>query len=228
MIKAVLLDADDTLLDFHKAEHEALKKTLLTTGIEPRDQIIELYSGINKRHWDMLERGELTRAEVLTRRFEAFFAEFGVEGDAQKTQDRYATYLSQGHWFIPGAIALLDALYSKYKLYLVTNGNAKVQQGRLASANIAHYFEEIFISELIGCTKPSKAFFNYCFSRMPPYKEDEIIIIGDSLTSDIQGGINAGIHTCWFNPRGNAGRADIVPEYTVSALEEIPALLDNL
>lgn len=228
MIKAVLLDADDTLLDFHKAEHESLKKTLLTTGIEPSDQIIELYSGINKRHWEMLERGELSRAEVLIKRFETFFAALGVEGDPQRTQDLYATYLSQGHWFVPGAIELLDALHGKYKLYLVTNGNAKVQQGRLASAGIAHYFEDIFISELIGCTKPSKDFFDYCFSKMPPYKKDEIIIIGDSLTSDIQGGRNAGIHTCWFNPCGNRGREDIVPEHTVSALAEIPELLDNL
>lgn len=228
MIKAVLLDSDDTILDFGKAEHEALKKTLLELGIRPTEETIALYSGINKRHWEMLERGELSRAEVLIKRFEAFFAALGLERSASEAQGYYGEFLSQGHYFIPGAVELLEALYGKYKLYLVTNGNTKVQRGRFESANIGHYFDEIFISELIGHNKPAKEFFDYCFARMPAFEKDEMIIIGDSLTSDILGGIKAGIHTCRFNPHSKPGREDIVPEYEVRSLGGIPELLKSL
>ncbi len=228
MIKAVLLDSDDTLLDFTLAEHIALKKTLTEVGIEPLDDTIALYSGINKRHWEMLERGELTRPQVLTQRFDRLFEALGIEGDSSRTQSIYETNLSIGHYFIPGAVELLEALQSKYKLYMVTNGNEKVQVPRLKSADIGHFFQEIFISQRIGYDKPRIEFFDACFAKMPSFEKDEMIIIGDSLTSDIQGGINAGIHTCWFNPHGKQGRADVVPEYTVSSLEEIPALLESI
>ncbi len=228
MIKAVLLDSDDTILDFQKAEHEALKRTLSSIDIEPTEENISLYSGINKLHWEMLERGELTRAQVLTRRFDRFFEALGISGDSAATQQRYNSELSKGHYFIPGAVELLETLYGKYKLYMVTNGNESVQVPRLASAGIEHFFEEIFISQRIGYDKPRIEFFDSCFAKMPSFDKDEMIIIGDSLTSDIQGGINAGIHTCWFNPRGKQGREDIVPEYEVRSLEEIPELLKNI
>lgn len=228
MIKAVLLDSDDTLLDFTLAEHIALKKTLTQVGIDPKDETISLYSEINKRHWEMLERGELTRAQVLTRRFDRLFETLGIEGNSKETQAIYERNLSIGHYFIPGAVELLEALYGKYKLYMVTNGNESVQVPRLKSADIGHFFEEIFISQRIGYDKPRIEFFDKCFAQMPPYARDELIIIGDSLTSDIQGGLNAGIHTCWFNPRGKQGRADIVPELVVKRLDEIPALIQSL
>lgn len=228
MIKAVLFDSDDTLLDFTLAEHEALKKTLLEIGIEPVEETISLYSSINKRHWEMLERGELTRAQVLTQRFERIFEALGIDGDSAATQNIYERNLSIGHYFIPGAVELLEALYGKYKLYMVTNGNEKVQVPRLKSAGIGHFFEEIFISQRVGYDKPRIEFFERCFAKMPHYEKDEMIIIGDSLTSDIQGGINAGIHNCWFNPHGKQGREDIVPEYIVTGLEEIPSLLESL
>jgi len=228
MIKAVLLDSDDTILDFTLAEHIALKKTLAEVGIEPKDETINLYSSINKRHWEMLERGELTRAQVLVQRFERLFEALGIEGDSAATQASYEHNLSIGHYFIPGAVELLEALHGEYKLYMVTNGNEKVQVPRLASAGIEPYFEEIFISQRIGYDKPRIEFFDACFAKMPRYEKDEMIIIGDSLTSDIQGGINAGIHTCWFNPRGKRGREDIIPEYVVRSLEEIPGLLGKI
>ena len=228
MIKAVLLDSDDTLLDFTKAEHIALKKTLLAVGIEPTEENILLYSEINKRHWEKLERGELTRSEVLVQRFDRFFEALGIEGDSASTQAMYNHNLGIGHYFIPGAVELLENLSQNYKLYLVTNGNESVQVPRLKSAQIGHFFNEIFISQRVGYDKPCVEFFDACFAQMPKFEKDEMIIIGDSLTSDIKGGINAGIHTCWFNPRGKQGREDIVPEYTVKSLEEIPNLLKIL
>lgn len=228
MIKAVLFDSDDTLLDFTLAEHIALKKTFEEVGIEPAEEIISLYSEINKRHWEMLERGELSRQQVLIKRFDRFFEAIGVEGNSEATQRLYNHNLGIGHYFIPGAVELLESLYGKYKLYLVTNGNESVQVPRLESADIGHFFEEIFISQRVGYDKPSIEFFDRCFAAMPPYEKAEMIIIGDSLTSDIKGGINAGIHTCWFNPYGKSPREDIAPEYIVSSLEEIPELLEKI
>lgn len=228
MIKAVLLDSDDTLLDFTLAEHIALKKTLGEMGIEPLDETIALYSSINKRHWEKLERGELTRAQVLVKRFDRLFEALDMEGDSVLTQSIYERNLSIGHYFIPGAVELLETLSKDYKLYMVTNGNESVQVPRLESAGIGSYFEDIFISQRLGYDKPRIEFFDACFEKMPPFEKDEMIIIGDSLTSDIQGGINAGIHTCWFNPRGRQGREDIIPEYIVSELAEIPALLEGI
>lgn len=228
MIKAVLFDSDDTLLDFTRAEHEALKRTLTEVGIEPAEETISLYSSINKRHWEMLERGELTRPQVLTQRFDRLFEALGLKGDSAATQEIYERELSCGHYFIPGAVELLEALYGRYKLYMVTNGNEKVQVPRLKSADIGHFFEEIFISQRVGYDKPRIEFFDACFAQMPPFEKDEMIIIGDSLTSDILGGINAGIHTCWFNPHGKQGREDIAPEYVVGSLDEIPELLKSL
>jgi len=228
MIKAVLLDSDDTLLDFTKAEHIALSKTLASMGIEPSDEMIALYSGINKRHWEMLERGELTRAQVLVKRFEALYDTLGMTGDAEATQASYEHNLSIGHYFMPGAVEMLEALYGKYKLYMVTNGNEKVQVPRLASAGIEKYFEDIFISQRVGFDKPRIEYFQRCFEKMPPFEPGEMIIIGDSLTSDIQGGINAGIHTCWYNFRNAAPRAGIEPEFVVRSLDQIPALLETI
>ncbi len=228
MIKAVLLDSDDTLLDFGRAEHEALKRTFAQLHIEPGEETFSLYSAINRAHWEALERGELSRAQVLVYRFRALFEALGTEGDPERTQAIYERELSIGHWFVPGAVELLDYLKGKYKLWMVTNGNEKVQVPRLASAGIEPYFEDIFISQRIGFDKPRIEFFRRCFERTPPYAPGEMIIIGDSLTSDILGGINAGIHTCWFNFRNAAPRADIVPEFTVRSLAEIPAILEKL
>ena len=172
--------------------------------------------------------GRTYPSQVVVQRFDRFFEAIGIEGDSEATQAMYNHNLGIGHYFIPGAVELLEELSQSYKLYLVTNGNESVQVPRLKSADIGHFFDGIFISQRIGYDKPRIEFFDACFAQMPHYEKDEMIIIGDSLTSDIKGGINAGIHTCWFNPRDKQGREDIVPEHIVKALEEIPSLLKTL
>ena len=123
---------------------------------------------------------------------------------------------------------MLEALHGEYRLFICSNGTAVVQEGRLKSAGIGPYFEEIFISEEIGFNKPSVEFFNRCFDKIPDFCRERTIMIGDSLTSDILGGINAGIRTCWFNPQGRSGRGDIVPDYELSKLEQVPGLLKKI
>lgn len=228
MIRFVLLDLDDTILDFHRAEAAAVSKTLSSLGIEPTERIVRRYSEINAAHWRMLERGEITRPEVLTRRFHCLFSELSVVRDPEETQRIYESHLSRGHYFIPGAEQLLKDLYGKYLLYIVSNGNAVVQEGRLKSAAIAPYFEEIFISELIGADKPSEQFFAACFSRIPDFDREQAIMIGDSPTSDILGGIRAGVKTCWFNPKRRPPYPEIHADYEIGSLSEIPALLKQI
>lgn len=224
----ILFDLDNTLLDFDKAEAIALSKTLREFGLEPTDEILRRYNEINKRHWEMLEDGILTRAQVLVGRYEQLFQEFGISVDGAAAAKRYESNLSIGHHFIDGAEELLDKLYGSYDMYIVSNGTAVVQEGRLKSSGIGRYFKDIFISELIGYDKPGKMFFEKCFAQIEGFDPKRTIIIGDSLTSDIRGGINAHIMTCWFNPKGVPARADITPDYVVSSLDEIPDFLEKL
>ena len=228
MIKTILLDLDDTILDFHKAEHVALSATLREIGIEPTEAVLKRYSEINRAHWKRLELGELTRPEVLHGRFTQLFCELGVDGDCYEAQRIYEWKLGTGHYFLDGGQELLDTLYEKYDLYLASNGTDIVQTRRIASANIEHYFKDLFISQRLGFDKPMKEFFDRAFARIEDFNPDETIIIGDSLTSDIKGGINAGIRTCWFNLHGIKNESGIIPDYEVTTLKEIPALLERI
>lgn len=229
MIKYVLLDIDDTLLDFGKAEAAAIKKTFERIGIPATDEVIARYSEINNAQWSALEKGELTRQQVLVRRFDILFEELGIKGvPSEMAQASYEYLLGIGHYFIDGAVELLEALKDKYELYIVSNGTACVQDSRLASAGIAPYFKDIFISERIGADKPSREFFDRAFSRIEGFEREKAIIVGDRLSSDILGGINAGITTCWFNPKRLPPDPDIPADYEIHALNELPELLKNL
>ena len=228
MIKFVFLDLDDTIFDFHKSEGTALSYTLRELGIEPTAETLKLYSKINREGWEMLERGEATRAEILTRRFRILFEKLGKDIPAASAQALYEKQLSKEYTYVDGAPELISALLGKYKLYLASNGTARVQDGRIAISGIAKFFDGIFISERIGHDKPSREFFEGCFKTIPDFSHDEAIIIGDSLSSDILGGKNAGIRTCLFNPNGKPLSADILPDYEIRELSEIPTLLEKI
>ena len=229
MIKYVFLDIDDTLLDFGKAEAAAIKKTFDRIGVPSSPEVIALYSRINDEHWAMLERGELTREQVLVKRFDALFAELGIKNvPSEMAQASYEYLLGIGHYFVDDAPELLQALKDKYELYIVSNGTAKVQEGRIGSSGIAKYMDGIFISQILGANKPDKQFFDTCFAEIPDFSLSETVIIGDSLSSDIKGGINAGITTVWFNPKGIENDSDIKPDYTIKELSEVPGLLSQI
>ena len=224
----ILIDLDNTILDFNTAERTALIGALTEMGLSPDAGTVSLYHEINIRHWEMLEDRLLTREQVLVMRFEALFREQGLEGDAFRTQELYEGKLSRGHWFIPGAPELLDALYGNYRLFICSNGTGSVQDGRIASAGIAPYFEDIFISERLGGNKPERAFFEACFARIPGFRRERALILGDSLSSDIRGGLNAGILTCWYNPQGKKNTGPTLPDREIRTLEEFPALLESI
>ena len=226
MIEFLFLDLDDTILDFQKAERLALAKTLESFGLPPTDTVLARYHEINREHWERLERKELTRQQVLVGRFAALFAEMGLSAQAEQVARAYEENLSQGHYFLPGAEEALKSLSKKYKLYLASNGTARVQAGRLKSAGIIPYFQEIFVSEEMGYNKPDPAYFDACFARIPGFRKDRAMMVGDSLTSDILGGIQAGIATCWVNPHHKTG--SIRPDYEIESITQLEALLKNL
>lgn len=228
MIEFLLLDLDDTILDFHKAERIAISKTIRDFGVEPTDALLKRYHVINKWHWEQLELGKMDRPQVLEGRFGVLFAELGVAVDQTLCARTYEKNLSIGHYFLPGAEEAVDALSKKYRLFLVSNGTASVQKGRMTSANLYRFFEKVFVSQEIGHNKPAKAYFDACFAQIPGFDTEKAMIVGDSLTSDIQGGINAGIRTCWVNPSHAPGREDIRPDYEIEALSQLEDLLKTL
>lgn len=228
MLKTVFLDLDDTILDFTRAEAAALRRALTEADVPADDGVLARYHAINAAQWELLEEGVLTREQVLLGRFDILFGELGLVRSAGEICERYEEYLGEGHWFIPGAEALLETLAPRYDLYLASNGTAWVQHRRLESAGIGRYFRGIFISRELGADKPSPVFFERCFAAIPGFSRECAVMVGDSLTSDIRGGRDAGLRTCWFNPRGKPARADIVPDYEFSALERLPALLETL
>ena len=228
MFEILFIDLDDTILDFQKAEHVALSKTLESFGLHPSEEVLRRYNKINRAHWEALERKELTRAQVLLGRFQVLFEEFRLDVDPEKVARTYERNLGMGHWFLPGAEEALVALSRKYRLYLASNGTTSVQQGRLASSGIAKYFEGVFISQEIGVNKPDAEYFHRCFARISDFDRAKTMIVGDSLTSDILGGNNAGIATCWVNPHHKERRPDIRVDYEIEALCQLESLLESL
>jgi 2-haloacid dehalogenase len=229
MIKYLFLDLDNTILDFNKAEAIAIRKTMRQFGLEPTDALAARYSQINDLHWKALERGEMTRDQVVVGRFAAFFGEQGIEVDAPAVAKTYETFLSQGHFFLPGAEeAVKEKLYGKYKLYLASNGTAVVQKGRMTSADLYPYFEESFVSQELGHNKPSPEYFRAAFARIPGFDPSECIMVGDSLTGDILGGKNAGLRTVWINPGHKTAPDHLKPDYELEYLADLPALLEEI
>lgn len=226
MIKNILFDLDDTILDFKMAERVALTKALTQLGIEVNDYIVKQYSKYNISQWKRLELGEITREEVKVNRYKLLFDEFKFDISPQKATALYENNLCIGHYFIDGAQDIIQKLWDEeYNLYLVSNGAKRVQDSRLESAGISKYFKGIFISETVGYEKPNKEFFDYCFSHISDFKRDETVIIGDSLSSDIKGGLIAGIKTIWFNPNHEINTSAVKPDYEIDLLSQISSCL---
>ena len=228
MIEFLFLDLDDTILDFKKAEYIAIGKTIADFGVEPTDEVRHRYHLINKWHWEQLELGTMTRAEILVGRFKVLFDELGVTVDAEKVARTYEKNLGTGHWFLPGAEEAVESLSKKYRLFLASNGTASVQKGRMTSANLYRFFEQVFVSQELGHNKPSKEYFDAAFARIPGFDPEKCLMVGDSLTSDILGGKNAGLRTVWVNPAHALARPDIVPDYEIESLSQLEELLETL
>ena len=220
-----LFDADNTLLDFTRAEHDALCACLAARGLDNSEETVSVYSAINDGHWKRLERGETIRDRLKVERFADYFTKVGYDGDPVQMARDYEFTLGQQTHLLEGALELIRDLYGKCRLYIVTNGITAVQKSRFGGCALAPYFKRCFISEQMGCAKPEKRFFDLVAAEIPGFDPKEALVIGDSLSSDIRGGINAGLDTCWFNPKGKTAPADMEITYTVSRLADIQAIL---
>lgn len=228
MIKTILWDVDGTLLDFLASQSSAIKSAYRHFGLgECSDELIEQYSAINLKYWEGLERGEYTKKEVLIGRFEEFLSLHNINS---VTPEEFCLYyesrLTDTIVYIDDSLNLLKALSKNYKQYAVTNGAYNVQTEKLFKSGFSKIFDGIFISDEVGFEKPSENFFDYVMTHIDAQSTDEIIIVGDSLTSDIKGGNNMGIKTCWYNPKHNPINKPVKVDYQISHLSEITKILN--
>lgn len=227
MIKVILWDVDGTLLDFKKAEYAAIKKCFEIFGLgECSDEMIAGYSVINRKYWEKLERGEITKQEVLVNRFRDFFEKEKIQTDcAADFNIEYQKWLGETVCFCDNSYELLKALKGRVKQYAVTNGTKAAQDRKLEKSGFIDIFDGVFISEEVGCEKPGIGFFNHVWDQIGSYEKEEIMIVGDSLTSDMQGGNNAGILCCWYNPNGMKQEAGLKIDYEIENLRQIIDIL---
>lgn len=221
----LLLDADETLFDFSRCEREALCDALREAGISPTEEMIATYSRINDGYWKMLERGEIQKSELRVARFAAFCAHYGFSVDVPRLAIGYTDALATKGHLLPQAFEVCRALAAHCKLYIVTNGIATVQRGRLEPSAIRPFVQDLFISEEIGAEKPHTAFFDTVAARIPSFDRKKALVVGDSLSSDIRGGVLAGIDTCWFNSKAKTAPADLPITYEISTLEQLVPLV---
>lgn len=218
----ILLDADDTLLDFDRSETCALCDTLVRCGLVPDDAALARYKAVNKRWWQAFDRGEVTKPALTVARWAEFLEGSGNAYDPADANAFYMERLGGYSFTLPGAEALCAALRTRgYRLALVTNGTAEVQRRRWGASPAARYIDaaDVFVSELLDCQKPERAFFDKVFSALGDPPREDCLIVGDSETSDMQGGKNAGIATCWYNPAGKKAAGNW--NYEIQKLEEL-------
>ena len=218
----LLFDADNTVLDFDKSEEQALQRAFELCGVKYDTDVLTVYRRNNIAQWQRYERGEISRDEVLLNRFLLTLDELAIKNcNVNKLADEYEKYLHFGFYQIEHAREVLEELQKSCDLYVVSNGVLSIQNSRMKGSGLEKYFLRRFISEEIGVPKPNVEFFNRSFAQIPNLKKSSTLIIGDSLTSDVQGGINAGIDTCWYNPNGVKNNTQIVPSYEISDLRQL-------
>ena len=220
----LLFDADDTLLDFHKDEKQALVKTLTHYGVSVTEENIKTSSDINQGMWKQLERGEITKPELKRTRFKKFFEAIGFECDEEPltVNEHYLSLLGEGGNTLEGAVDTVKKLYEDgYELYIITNGIAATQAKRLNRSGLLPYINEVFVSETIGYQKPRKEYFDAVLNNIKEKDKEKILVIGDSLTSDIQGAMNAGLPCCWLNRYGKELPDEYKVDYVIEDVSEV-------
>jgi HAD hydrolase, TIGR02254 family len=225
----LLFDLDHTLLDFDAAEDVALSHLLKEEGVKDIQAYKDYYVPMNKTLWKDLELKKITKQELVNTRFSRLFAHFGIEKDGAYLAERYQFFLSKQGQIFPGVEDLLKKLiHQGYELYAATNGITYIQTGRLEQSGIAPFFKEIFISEQLHTQKPDAAFYEKIGTRISNFDKHHALMIGDSLSADIQGGNNAGIDTVWYNPDHLENNTQAQPTYEVDSYQALLEILDKL
>ena len=226
-IRAILWDVDGTLLDFAAAEKAAIQKLFGEFGLgECTDRMVARYSSISGGYWKRLERGEITKAEVLVGRYRDFFSELGIDPAlAEPFNARYQVALGDTVAYRDDSLEIVKALHGRVKQYVVSNGTVIAQAKKLERSHLGEWMDGIFLSEQLGAEKPSPAFFQKVFAVLPDLSPADMLIVGDSLTSDMKGGLMAGIPTCWYNPQSLPRPADMAIAFEIQNLQQVYDLL---
>lgn len=217
-------DLDNTILDFTATEHKAIQQLLALHNLPVSNEIIEKYSAINQTWWERFEKGEIKKQEIYSGRFREFLAFYGFDGNPQKMADDYFELLSFGFDVIDGADKVLQYVKEQgYTVCITTNGMSRTQYRRIDGCGLKQYFDYIFVSEDAGHQKPEKEYFDYVMENTPEKDRSKILVIGDSMSSDILGGINFCVDTCWLNPKGKAALHK--PTYEITNIMQIASFL---
>ena len=228
MFKVVLWDIDGTLLDFEKAEEAGIRGCFTKYNLgECTDEMLEKYKVINRGYWQAMERGEVEKPVLLVKRFEDFLNFYGLDSSvAAGFNNLYQSLLGETIVFTPHAWETIQKLKGKVLQCAVTNGTKAAQDGKLKNSKLDKEFDHIFISDVVGIEKPNVGFFDAVFAEIGKYDKSEVLIVGDSLTSDIRGGVNAGIKTCWFNPKGVENAGSLKPDFEIKDVAEVLKLTE--
>lgn len=222
----LLWDLDGTLLDFLYSQRYAITKCFASLGREITEEQIALYSRVNDSYWKRLELGEVTKEELGIGRFVTFLEKCGIDGvDAAAFRREYEDALGSSFAYIEDSLALCKALQGRVQQYIITNGFPNVQRRKLVLSGFAEVMDGIFISEEIGAAKPQSAFFDYCLEHITEKDRTRLLIVGDSLSSDIKGGVLAGIPTCWFREEGTENPTPYRPDYEISHLHMLEEII---
>lgn len=224
-MKTVLLDVDDTIIDFHESAKATIIKAGQDFNVKITDDMLAYYMTQNDILWGEYEKGIIEREEIFRLRFPLLFKEYGYCIDGIEFEHLFQEYFKSETILVDGAKEFVEYLYSKYDLYVASNSLMETQQQRLKKAGLINYFKDIFVSDVFACQKPTKQFFDRCFSKIVDFDKNETIIIGDSLTSDIKGGCMAGIKTCWFNPFSKVNNTEFKPDFEINKLSDIKNIL---
>ena len=219
--KILLFDLDDTLLDFAANEADSLNRLFQLHGYAFSADVFHVYNKVNKQLWTDYENGRIGLEVVLHTRFSATMARLGIDVDGVEWEKQYRELLGNGTQQMDGALAVCQRLSGSHRLFVITNGITRTQIKRLKQSGLYDFFEAVFDSQTIGYQKPAKEFFDYVMRHIPGFQVREALIIGDSLNTDIKGGLLAGIDTCWLNHKGQPGSAEIPSTYTISHLNEL-------
>lgn len=220
--KFLLFDLDHTLLDFDAAEDVALTQLLKEEGVADIQAYKDYYVPMNKALWKDLELKKIRKQELVNTRFSKLFSHFGIEKDGVYLAEHYQFYLAQQGQVFSGAMGLLDSLIDRgYELYAATNGITTIQTGRMAQSGLAPYFNQVFISEQLQTQKPDALFYEKIGQQITGFDKEKTLMIGDSLTADIQGGNNAGIDTIWYNPHHLDNKTQAQPTYVVHSYKDL-------
>ena len=224
----IIFDADETLFDFKKSERDAFKNTMLEFDIEyDEDYHLKIYKDINTAIWKEFEDGLITQKKLKVERFKRLSDSLNAGFDEVEFAKSYMNHLSYASFLYDDSMDLVESLHKDYRLTIITNGLKNVQDNRIRKSIIAKYFEDIVISEEVEVSKPDPKIFEHALNNIKHTDKSKVLIVGDSLTSDIQGGINFGIDTCWFNPNKIVNKTGIKPTYEISNLMELKDILEK-